>query len=257
MDDVDRLIAELKKRDMKLMMDLVVNHTSDKHAWFQASKSSKTSPKRDWYIWKPAKIGADGKRAPPNNWSMILGEGKSAWSWDEETQEYYLALFTPEQPDLNWENPEVRAAVHDVMKFWLDKGCCGFRMDVINHISKVQSFPDAPIVAPDHPYQPGHKYFANGPRMNEFLKEINREVLSKYDTITVGESPFVEDEKEVIKMVGAKEEELRMIFIFALVGIDDGAYRMDLKPFVSFLSLYLTASLADRMKRARKTSSAS
>ena len=160
---------------------------------------------------------------------MILGEGASAWTWDEHTQEYYLALFTPEQPDLNWELPEVRGAVHDVMKFWLDKGCCGFRMDVINHISKHQDFPDAPVVVPNHRFQPGHKYFANGPRLHEWLKELNREVLSKYDTITVGEMPFVSDEYEIIKAVGADEEELRMIFIFALVGIDDEDYRMTLR----------------------------
>lgn len=177
---------------------------------------------------------------------MILGEESSAWTWDEKTQEYFLALFTPEQPDLNWENPEVREAVHDVMRYWLDKGCCGFRMDVINHISKDQRFPDGPIVAPDHPYQPGHKWFANGPRMNEYLKELNRNVLSKYDTITVGESPFVEDEKEIIKMVGANEEELRMLFIFGIVGIDDGKYRMDLKAWVSAFRSSLKADLLIR-----------
>lgn len=161
---------------------------------------------------------------------MILGEESSAWAWDEKTQEYYLALFTPEQPDLNWESDEVREAVHDVMRFWLDKGCVGFRMDVINHISKVQTFPDAPVVAPGHKYQPGHKYFANGPRMHEWLVDLNRKVLSKYgETITVGEMPFVDDEKEIIRTVGASAEELRMIFIFDMVGIDNGHWRMTLQ----------------------------
>ena len=157
---------------------------------------------------------------------MLLGEEHSAWTWDEHTNEYYLALFTPEQPDLNWENPAVREAVHDVMRFWLDKGCCGFRMDVINHISKVQTFPDAPVVAPDHEFQPGHMFYCNGPRLHEWLQEIYKEALSKYDTITVGEMPFVKDEKEIIQVVGEGRGELRMIFIFALVSIDDLDYRM-------------------------------
>ena len=160
---------------------------------------------------------------------MILGEEHSAWAWDEKTGEYYLALFTPEQPDLNWESTEVRTAVHDVMRFWLDKGCCGFRMDVINHISKVQTFPDAPVVVPGHRYQPGHVYFANGPRLHEWLKELNREVLSRYDTITVGEMPFVQDEHEIIRGVGAREHELRMIFIFDMVSVDNLHWRMTLK----------------------------
>ncbi|KAF2102860.1 glycoside hydrolase [Rhizodiscina lignyota] len=233
LQDVDNLIAELKKRNMKLMMDLVVNHTSNEHAWFQESRSSKDNPKRDWYIWKKPKFDAQGNRQPPNNWSQILGEMNSAWTWDEATQEYYLSLFTPEQPDLNWENPDVRAAVHDVLRFWLDRGASGFRMDVINLISKVQSFPDGEVVAPDHQYQPGFKYFANGPRLHEYLKEINREVLSKYDTITVGEMPFVRDEDEVLKVVGAEAGELNMIFIFEIVDIDNvpGSYRMALHPW--------------------------
>lgn len=157
----------------------------------------------------------------------------SAWTWDEKTQEYYLSLFTPEQPDLNWENPAVRAAVHDVLRFWLDRGASGFRMDVINMISKVQDYPDAEVVVTDHEYQPGFKYFANGPRLHEFLKEMNREVLSKYDTITVGEMPFVRDEDEILRIVKAEEKELNMIFIFELVDVDNvpGSYRMTLHPW--------------------------
>lgn len=127
LEDVDVLISELKKRDMKLVMDLVVNHTSEQHAWFLESRSSLENPKRDWYIWKKPKFDKDGNRQPPNNWAQILGEANSAWTWDEKTGEYYLSLFTPEQPDLNWENEDVRAAVHDVLKFWLDRGASGFR----------------------------------------------------------------------------------------------------------------------------------
>ncbi|KAL2354107.1 glycoside hydrolase superfamily [Cryomyces antarcticus] len=231
LEDVDRLIHELKKRNMKLMMDLVVNHTSDQHAWFLESRSSLDNPKRDWYIWKKPRMNADGTRVPPNNWSQILGEANSAWTYDAQTGEYFLALFTPEQPDLNWENPAVRAAVHDVLAFWLDRGVAGFRMDVINMISKDQSFPDGEVVAPDHKYQPGFKYFANGPRLHEFLREINTKVLSKYDTITVGEMPFVRDEEEILKVVGAEAGELNMIFIFELVDIDNvpGSYRLTLR----------------------------
>jgi len=231
--DVDHLIAEIKKRDMKLVMDLVVNHTSEEHAWFLDSRSSKTSSKRDWYIWKPAKYDADGNRQPPNNWAQILGEANSAWTWNEKTQEYYLSLFTPEQPDLNWENPDVRAAIHDVLRFWLDRGVSGFRMDVINLISKVQDFPDAEITVPSNNYQPGDKFYANGPRLHEFLKALNRDVLSKYDTLTVGEMPFVRDEDEIIRVVGAQNEELNMIFSFDLVDIDNvpGDFKFTLHPW--------------------------
>lgn len=231
LQDVDELIRELKSRDMKLMMDLVVNHTSEEHAWFKDSRSSKTSKKRDWYMWKPAKYDEQGNRQPPNNWSQILGEANSAWTWDEGSQEYYLSLFTPEQPDLNWENPAVREAVHDVLKFWLDRGVSGFRMDVINLISKVEGFPDAPISVPGHQYQPGFMYFANGPRLHEFLDEVRKKVLNHYDTITVGEMPFVRDEDEIIKIVGEDRGMLNMIFLFALVDIDnDGdTFRLTLR----------------------------
>src|ERR1700733_65391 len=130
LEDVDELIQALKSRDMHLLMDLVANHTSNEHAWFLESKSSKTCLKRDWYIWKPPKrINADGTPEPPNNWSQVLGEANSAWNYDKATGEYYLALFTPEQPDLNWENPAVREAIWNVMRFWLYRGVSGFRLD--------------------------------------------------------------------------------------------------------------------------------
>ncbi|KAI1763065.1 glycoside hydrolase family 13 protein [Hypoxylon sp. FL1150] len=233
LEDVDELIAELKKRDMKLMMDLVVNHTSNEHPWFLESKSSLDNPKRNWYIWKkPKSVGSDGTPEPPNNWAQILGEANSAWTYDEKTGEYYLSLFTPEQPDLNWENPEVRAAVWDVMHFWMARGACGFRMDVINLISKEPTYPDADIILdPGHRYQPGTEYFVNGPKLHDYLREMYREVLSKYDTITVGEMPGVSDEKEILRTVGSNSGELRMIFIFDLVDIDKPSVRMALKPW--------------------------
>lgn len=138
----------------------------------------------------------------------------SAWKWDETTQEYFLHLFCPEQPDLNWENPHVRAIVHDVMKFWLDKGVDGFRMDVINLISKVPGLPDAPVSLPGEEWQPGTMFYANGPRMHEFLHEMRKEVLNKYDIITVGEMPWTNDPKEVLDAIGQDREELDMIFQF-------------------------------------------
>lgn len=232
--DVDQLIAQAKKRDMKLMMDLVVNHTSNLHQWFLESRSSKTNSKRDWYIWKdPKSVSAAGVPEPPNNWAQILGEANSAWTYDTETGQYYLSIFSPEQPDLNWENPEVRAAVWDVMKFWLDRGVAGFRMDVINMISKVPTYPDAPIVLDpkSHQYQPGTKFFVNGPKLHDYLHEMHDEVLSKYETITVGEMPEVDSEDEILRTVGADAKELNMIFIFALVDIDKPNVRMALKPW--------------------------
>ncbi len=233
LEDVDELIDELQKRDMKLMVDLVVNHTSNEHPWFLESRSSQDNPKRDWYIWKkPKSVSADGTPQPPNNWAQILGEANSAWNYDQKTGEYYLALFTPEQPDLNWENPDVRLAIWDVMHFWMARGASGFRMDVINLISKVPGYPDADVIlGAGHQYQPGLKYFVNGPRLHEYLQEMYREVLSRYDSITVGEMPGVSDETEILTTVGANSGELRMIFIFDLVDIDKPNVRMALKPW--------------------------
>lgn len=138
----------------------------------------------------------------------------SAWTYDETRNQYYLHLFLPEQPDLNWEHQPVRQAVYDLMKFWLDKKIDGFRMDVINLISKVQTFPDAPVTAPGETYQMGMEYCANGPRMHEFLHEMRTEVLDKYDTLTVGEMPWVEDPDEVLRAIRRDRGELDMVFQF-------------------------------------------
>ncbi|KAF9695423.1 hypothetical protein EKO04_006695 [Ascochyta lentis] len=219
LEDVDELIAQLGQRDMKLMMDLVVNHTSDQHPWFLESRSSAGSLKRSWYIWKKGKKDKEGILHPPNNWCRTLDTTESAWEWDERTQEYYLSIFSAGQPDLNWESLDVRAAVHDVMRFWLDRGVCGFRMDVIDHISKVQSFPDAKATIAGQFYQPGDEFFANGPRLDEFLHEM-RKVLDEYDTITVGEMPFVNSEEEIIRTVGLQGS-LNMIFLFELLNVDN------------------------------------
>ena len=141
-------------------MDLVVNHTSDQHAWFVESRASIDSPRRDWYIWRPPRLDAHGARAPPNNWESFF-QG-SAWEYDEPTAEYYLHLFVKGQPDLNWENPAVRDAVWDTMRFWLDRGCDGFRMDVINMISKRPGLPDAPVLEPMKEYQAASHLYVNG-----------------------------------------------------------------------------------------------
>ena len=206
--------------------------TVSQHAWFLNSSSSKTSPKRSWYIWKdPSGHDKKGNPLPPNNWSQILGDANSAWTYDPPSNQYYLSLFTPEQPDLNWENPDVRAAVHDVLRFWLNKGVCGYRMDVINLISKDQRFPDADpsIVAEGSggaiggpvQYHPGSKWYTNGPRMHEFLQELKREVLEPYHTVTVGEMPGVSDIDEILRTVKGGTGELNMIFIFDVVDIDN------------------------------------
>ncbi|KAK5987570.1 Alpha-glucosidase [Cladobotryum mycophilum] len=213
--DVDKLRDELHQRDMKLVLDLVVNHTSDQHAWFKESRKSKDNPFRDWYIWKPPKYDAQGNRQPPNNWGGHF-QG-STWEYDENTDEYYLHLFCKEQPDLNWENPAVRKAVHDIMRFWLDRGADGFRLDVINFISKDQSYPDSDLAV-----LPGAEYYACGPRLHEYLKELGA-ILKEYDAFSVGEMPCVSDQWEVIKAVGAGRGELSMIFHFELMDIDYGS----------------------------------
>ncbi|PTB37003.1 uncharacterized protein TrAFT101_007143 [Trichoderma asperellum] len=212
--DVDELKDKLHERGMKLVLDLVVNHTSDQHEWFRESRKSKTNPFRDWYIWRPPKYDAQGNRQPPNNWESHF-QG-SAWEYDEATDEYYLRLFCKEQPDLNWENPAVREAVHDIMRFWLGRGIDGFRMDVINFISKDQQFPDS-----DKVINRGHEYYACGPRCHEFLRELGA-ILKEYDAFNVGEMPCVQDESEVIKAVGADRGELNMIFYFEHMDLDYG-----------------------------------
>ncbi|KAF9255899.1 glycoside hydrolase family 13 protein [Marasmius fiardii PR-910] len=218
LEDWDRLLKGAHDRGMKLMMDLVVNHTSDEHQWFIESRSSKDDPKRDWYIWRPPRYDSDGNRRPPNNWRSNF-EG-SAWTFDDKTGEYYLHLWHSKQPDLNWELLEVREAVWDIMRFWLDRGSDGFRMDVINCLSKTKGLPDAPISFPNEEYQPASIYYANGPRIHEFLGEMYEKVLSKYDPITVGETPFTYDSDKLVEYVLPNKNELQMVFPFELMEID-------------------------------------
>ncbi|PMD15662.1 glycoside hydrolase family 13 protein [Hyaloscypha hepaticicola] len=219
--DIEHLIEACHSRGMRLILDLVVNHTSDEHAWFKESRSSKTNPKRDWYIWRPAKYAADGTRMPPNNWRSFFSG--STWAWDEETQEYYLHLFATQQPDLNWENPETRRAIYDsAMEFWLKKGVDGFRVDTVNMYSKGNDLPDAPIIDRGIFEQPASGLFCNGPRMHEFLREMNTEVLSKYDAMTVGELPHTPDPAHVLRYVGSGDKQLDMVFQFDIVDLGIG-----------------------------------
>ncbi|WP_143416053.1 alpha-glucosidase [Geobacillus sp. E263] len=223
MEDWEEMLEEMHKRGIKLVMDLVVNHTSDEHPWFIESRKSKDNPYRDYYIWRP---GKDGKE--PNNWESCFGG--SAWEYDETTGEYYLHLFSKKQPDLNWENPKVRREVYDMMKFWLDKGVDGFRMDVINMISKTPGLPDGEPQE-GKKYVSGSKYFMNGPRVHEFLQEMNREVLSKYDIMTVGETPGVTP-REGILYTDPSRHELNMVFQFEHVDLDSGpGGKWDIRPW--------------------------
>ncbi|MRG84753.1 glycoside hydrolase family 13 protein [Salinibacillus xinjiangensis] len=221
MEDWEELLDEMHARDMKLIMDLVVNHSSDEHQWFQEAKKSKDNPYRDYYIWRP---GKDGKE--PNNWKSTFSG--SAWEYDEKTDEYYLHIFSKKQPDLNWENPKLRQEVYDMMKWWLDKGIDGFRMDVINFISKVPELPDAPNPK-GQKYVSGSRFFKNGPRVHEYLQEMNREVLSKYDVMTVGEMPGV-DVEEAKKYTNLERNELQMVFQFEHMDLDHDSDKWDYKP---------------------------
>jgi len=180
-EDLEELISGLHHRNMKLIMDLVVNHTSDEHELFKQSRSSIDNPYRDYYIWKPSKDGQ-----PPNNWKSFFGG--SAWQYDPVTKEYYLHLFSKKQPDLNWENPKVRKEIYDIINFWLEKGIDGFRMDVIPLISKRTSFPDA---NQDNFPKVIEQVYSNGPKVHEYIREMISESIGKYDVMTVGEGPGI------------------------------------------------------------------
>jgi alpha-glucosidase len=202
-------------------LDLVINHTSDEHAWFKESRRSKDNSKRDWYIWRPAKYAADGSRMPPNNWKSYFGG--SAWEWDETTEEYFLHLFAKQQPDLNWENKETRTAIYQSsMEFWLQKGVDGFRIDTVNMYSKGPELQDAPVIDDGVHEQPAWDIYCNGPRMHEFLREMNTQVLHKYDTITVGELPHTPDSNHVLRYVGSGDKQLNMVFQFDIVDLGSG-----------------------------------
>jgi oligo-1,6-glucosidase len=231
MQEFDELLAGLHKRKLKLIMDLVLNHSSDEHAWFQESRKSKDNPYRDYYFWKQGKAGS-----PPNNWPSFFGG--SAWQLDEATGEYYLHLFSKKQPDLNWESPALRNELHQLMKFWLDKGVDGLRLDVISAISKQTDFSDTPTS--DFNETIRIKY-ANGPRLKEFIKEANDKVWSKYDVMTVGEGPGITPQNALEYLEDG--EGLNMIFHFGHMYLDQGpGGRFDPVPWTlkEFKSIFKT-----------------
>ncbi len=208
MEQLEQLIAALHERDIKLVMDLVINHTSDEHPWFEASRSSTDNPYRDYYIWKaPAEDGG-----PPNNWRSFSEE--SAWEFDERTGEYYLHIFDKKQPDLNWDSEKMRRELYEMIRFWLDKGVDGFRLDAINMISKDPAFPDAPENA-RHPR--GQQFYKNGPRIHELLRELHDETFGRYPgTLTLGEAPTVTMD-EVVRYTAPERREMDMVLQMELI----------------------------------------
>ena len=214
MDDFDEMLAEAHKRGIRIVMDLVVNHTSDEHKWFMESRKSKDNEYRDYYIWREGK-NKDAS-VPPNNWGSCFSG--SAWQYDPQTEMYYLHLFSKKQPDLNWDNEKVRTAVFDMMTWWCDKGIDGFRMDVINMISKTKELPDGEVKDLYGDYGP---YAVNGPNIHKYLQEMNEKVLSKYDIMTVGETPDVTTELAK-QYAGENTHELNMVFQFEHVNLGNG-----------------------------------
>jgi oligo-1,6-glucosidase len=220
--DVDALIAGLHERGMKLVMDLVVNHTSDEHPWFVESRSSRDNPKRDWYWWRPARPGHEPGTAgaEPTDWTSFFSG--PAWGYDETTGEYYLHLFSRKQPDLNWENPDVRAEVYAMMRRWVDRGVDGFRMDVINMISKAVGEDGSLHDSDGGPALHGggaSAHFLNGPRVHEFIQEMHREVLAGRNLITVGETPAATVE-DAVRYSDPERHELNMVFTFEHMDLD-------------------------------------
>jgi len=209
LEDWDEMVEGMHKRGIKLVMDLVANHTSDEHPWFQEAKKSKDSPYHDYYIWRD---GHGGKKRP-NNWTSRFGG--SAWEYNKETDEFYLHLFTKKQPDLNWDNPSVRKEIADIVEFWLKRGCDGFRCDVITYISKTEGLPNGKF----NPFQCGDEFFTHGPHIHEYLHELNVNVLSKFDCMTVGEGPGV-GVREGIAYTDEENEELDTVFSFEHVNVD-------------------------------------
>ncbi|CAN5436656.1 alpha-amylase family glycosyl hydrolase [soil metagenome] len=214
--DFDELVAEAKKRNIKIIMDLVMNHTSDKHPWFVESSSSKDNPKRDWYIWRDG----GGETTPPNNWTSIFG--RSAWKFDAKTNQYYYHFFYPEQPDLNWRNPEVRKAMYDVAKFWLDRGVAGFRLDAITTLFEEPDLPDNPVLAGKNKFgDPNTDWIHNDrlPEVHDVLREL-RKVFDSYpdDRVIVGETGG-RDINDLCLMYGKNLDEIQlpMNFFFAYI----------------------------------------
>lgn len=209
MGDFDELLEKAHNRDIKIVLDMVVNHTSDEHSWFLTAKESRTNEYRDFYIWKDRT-----KDCPPNNWIGMFGG--STWKYDDTTEQYYLHLFSEKQPDLNWENKKVRESVYDIMNWWVEKGIDGFRMDVINFISKDMTFPNGVDGN-------GKPFFENGPRIHEFLQEMNQNVVNNNEILMIGEMPDVTT-KEAQLYTDNERKELDMVFSFEHVELGYGKY---------------------------------
>ncbi|WP_369038156.1 glycoside hydrolase family 13 protein [Staphylococcus epidermidis] len=229
MNDFDQLLSSIHQRGMKLILDLVVNHTSDEHPWFIESKSSKTNAKRDWYIWADPK--PDGSE--PNNWESIFNG--STWEFDESTKQYYFHLFSKKQPDLNWENPDVRQAVFEMMNWWFEKGIDGFRVDAITHIKKNFEAGDLPV--PDgKKFAPAFDVDMNQPEIQEWLQEMKDKSLSRYDIMTVGEANGVTP-NDAEEWVGEENGKFNMIFQFEHLGLwSTGDTKFDVKSYKQVLN---------------------
>jgi oligo-1,6-glucosidase len=229
LSDLDELLEQLHGRGMRLVMDLVVNHTSDEHPWFEESRRDRANPKADWYIWREGRPGGipGEKGAEPNNWASFFSG--SAWQWCPAREQYYLHLFSRKQPDLNWENPEVRAAVHAMMRWWLGRGVDGFRMDVINLISKDPALPDGELLT--NGYGDGMPHYSYGPRVHEFLAEMRREVFESRpgSYLTVGEMPGVTTD-QALRFTDRESGQLDMVFQFEHVALDQDRTKWNHRP---------------------------
>ena len=219
MEDFDEMLETAHKHGIKILMDLVANHTSDEHPWFKESRSSKDNPYRDYYIWKdPKGFDEDGNPIPPNNWASEFGG--PAWEWDEATGQFYLHIFFKEQPDLNWENEKVREDLYSMVRWWLDKGVDGFRLDAINIISKPEGFPDDPSTDFEKHTSSSPFVITNGTMVHPWMKELTRETFSRYDVMTVGETSATSPEDAKL-WAGYHTGELNMIFHFDHMGVDN------------------------------------
>jgi alpha-glucosidase len=221
MQDFDRLLKEVHQRGMKLIIDLVINHTSDEHPWFVESRASKNSKKRDWYIWKDGKSGG-----PPNNWESIFSG--SAWEFDSQTEQYYLHLFSKKQPDLNWENPEVRENLYSMIRWWMEKGIDGFRIDAISHIKKAPGFPDLPNPEKKK-FVPSFTMHMNVPGIQKHIQELCEKTFQKFDVVTVGEANGVSS-IDALEWVGEDQKKFHMLFQFEHIGLwnKDSKTKIDL-----------------------------
>lgn len=218
MEDFDTMLATAHDHGIKILMDLVVNHSSDEHAWFQQSRSSRDNKYRDYYYWRDSSgVDENGKPLPPNNWYSEFGG--PAWEYDETTDQWYLHIFSKKQPDLNWENPQVRRDIYDMVNWWLDKGIDGFRLDAINIISKPAGLPDDPDIDPEKHGSSIPFVIRNATKLHEWMHELNAQTFSKYDVMTVGEMSQTPP-SEALRFAGFESDELNMIFHFEHMGVD-------------------------------------